>query len=259
MQIKLLKIIVNDVAGIGAEKIVDLLFEKNNVNEFIIAKKMDLTINQTRNILYKLGDQGIVSFVRKKDKKKGGWYTYFWTIQKLKCLKKLRGNIISEVQKFESQLDKRESKRFYHCKNCDLEFNEEESLLQDYTCPECGEILEIKETGQIISHIKGEIDKNKKLLEEVNVEIEILAKKEQKSKERRQKAEKKKKDEERRKRRAKTMLEKKEAAKLADKGKDKKSEKKKKKKKKVKPKLKVKRKPLKKALKIKVKKSFKRK
>ena len=51
-------------------EIVDLLYGKANVNEFLIAKKLNVTINQARNILYKLGDEGLVSFIRKKDKKK---------------------------------------------------------------------------------------------------------------------------------------------------------------------------------------------
>ncbi len=72
MQEKILKKIVPQFAGQGSEKLVDLLFKKQNVNEFLIAKKLNLTINQTRNMLYKLADEGLVEFIRKKDKKKGG-------------------------------------------------------------------------------------------------------------------------------------------------------------------------------------------
>src|SRR3989344_5879391 len=80
MQIDLLKEIVSSVAGEKAKAVVDLLHQKKNVNEFLVAKKLKLTINQTRNILYKLADEGLVSFIRKKDTKKGGWDTYFWTL-----------------------------------------------------------------------------------------------------------------------------------------------------------------------------------
>jgi len=72
----LLEETVEIVIGKQAEGIVDLLDGKKYVNEFIIAKKLGITINQARNILYKISDQGLVSFIRKKDKKKG-WYTYF--------------------------------------------------------------------------------------------------------------------------------------------------------------------------------------
>ena len=73
----------NDIAGKQAEEMVPLLFNKKHVNEFIIAKKLNITVNQVRNLLYKLSDHGIVSYIRKKDKRKG-WYTYFWRIEPLK-------------------------------------------------------------------------------------------------------------------------------------------------------------------------------
>ena len=62
MQIKFLKDIVASVAGQPASKIVDLLYGKKNVNEFLISKKLGLTINQTRNVLYKLA----ASMIRKR-------------------------------------------------------------------------------------------------------------------------------------------------------------------------------------------------
>jgi len=54
MQIELLKEIVSVISGPTSIDIVDLLHKKKNVNEFLIAKKLNITINQARNILYKL-------------------------------------------------------------------------------------------------------------------------------------------------------------------------------------------------------------
>ncbi len=51
---KILKNVVTLIVGKQAEDIVDLLDTKKHVNEFVIAKKLNLTINQTRNILYKI-------------------------------------------------------------------------------------------------------------------------------------------------------------------------------------------------------------
>ncbi len=88
MQINLLKKVVEKTAGLPAVKIVDLLYNKKNINEFLIAKKLMLTINQTRNLLYRLSHMGIISSTRKKDKRKG-WYIYFWTFNILKSLELL--------------------------------------------------------------------------------------------------------------------------------------------------------------------------
>src|SRR3989338_3564282 len=101
---KFLNEYISIVAGGGADKIVAILFKKKNVNEFLIAKKLSLTINQTRNILYKLADHGLVTFVRKKDKKKGGWYIYFWTLETGKSLVKFLETTTGQIAKLKNEL-----------------------------------------------------------------------------------------------------------------------------------------------------------
>ena len=112
------------VVGKQTEEIVDLLDSKKYINEFVLAKKLDLTINQTRNILYKISDYGLVSSIRKKDKRKG-WYTYFWKIEALKSLEFLKVNLNKKINQFNNQIKSREKKNFYICERCcpdDLRF-----------------------------------------------------------------------------------------------------------------------------------------
>src|SRR3989344_9411946 len=146
--------IVISLAGENAGKLVELLYQKQNVNEFLIAKKLNLTINQTRNILYKLADDGLVTFIRKKDVKKGGWYTYFWTIKTKRGLIKLKEGLQQKYDELHQQVKTRETERHFYCKNCDIEYNEEDAMLLDYTCSECGEVLEIREVEKMTSVIK---------------------------------------------------------------------------------------------------------
>src|SRR3989344_9024169 len=117
MQIKFLKSIVENLINKQATPIIDLL----------IAKNLGLTINQTRNILYKLSDFGLVSFIRKKDKRKG-WYIYFWTLNITQSLKLLEQNLIKELEQLENQLKSRKENRFYVCDTCSLEVSEETAL-----------------------------------------------------------------------------------------------------------------------------------
>jgi len=129
----LLKEVVSIVAGKTSEDIVDLLNTKKHVNEFLIAKKLDVTINQTRNILYKISDYGLVSNIRKKDKKKG-WYTYFWKIEILKSLEFLKSHLVKRISQMQNQMKSRETKRYYFCERCHIELGEENALLYDFTC-----------------------------------------------------------------------------------------------------------------------------
>ncbi len=168
---KFLKEAFGSVAGKSAEDLVDLLDTKKHVNEFVIAKKLDLTINQTRNILYKISDHGLVSSIRKKDKKKG-WYTYFWRIETLKALEFLRDNILRKRENYERQLKSRETKRFYVCERCHIELSEENALLSDFTCNECGNILVLKDNTKLINEIRKNIDKLNRDLILIDNEIE---------------------------------------------------------------------------------------
>ncbi len=209
MPIALLKNVVSSVAGPNASKIVDLLYNKKNVNEFLIAKKLSLTINQTRNILYRLADEGLVSFVRKKDSRKGGWYTYFWTLNSGKSLFKFKDKLLANVANLNNQLASRKTKKFFNCINCDLEMSEENALLHDYTCPECGEILQLKDNSAEIANIEKEIVKLNEILNSIHIEIDLITKKDTQSRVRRFKAEEKKKKIERAVKRRKKELEKK--------------------------------------------------
>jgi len=197
MQVNLLKSVVSSIVGQSAAGIVDLLHDKKNVNEFLIAKKLKLTINQTRNILYRLADEGIVSFIRKKDRKKGGWYTYFWTLNTGKGIIKFKEHLVNSIDNLKKRLDSRRKERFFHCLNCEIESNEETALLHQYTCPECGEVLQLKDKGKEIESLEREIAKLENILVSVNQEMEIIVKAEEKVSVRKQKAETKKKAKER--------------------------------------------------------------
>lgn len=197
MQIKLLKEVVGMVAGPSSVGLVDLLYGKKNVNEFIIAKKMKLNINQTRNILYKLVDEGLVSFIRKKDRKNGGWYTYYWTLDIGKSLGNLRRVIVEDIHHLESQRNTRMHERFYHCPHCDLEMNEENALLNNFTCPECGEVFVLRDNAEFVKKIESSIAYRKEQLAFVDKELAVVTRKSDSLRQRRFKAEARKRKAER--------------------------------------------------------------
>jgi len=164
--------VISIVVGKPGEPIVNLLEEEKYVNEFIIAKKLDLTINQTRNILYKISDQGLVSSIRKKDKKKG-WYTYFWKIEVLKSLEFLRDLITKNLTQLRNQIKSRETKRFYVCERCNIEYNEENAMLHDFTCNECGEVFTVKDNEKVLKEFKKNEEKLENKLKLVEEQIAL--------------------------------------------------------------------------------------
>jgi transcription factor E len=192
MHVKLLKDIIGATVGQSATGMADLLYGKKNVNEFIIAKKLKLTINQTRNILYKLSDEGLVNFIRKKDSKKGGWYTYFWTLNIERSLAKFKEKLQKDIEHLEQRIAVKRNTRFFVCNNCHIDMNEEQALLHDYMCPECGELLQLKDPVSEITELQKQIGKIKDVLTGVTSELNVILVVEAKKRTRKMKAEQKK-------------------------------------------------------------------
>lgn len=179
MQVKLLKELVGELSGPENEIIVDILFNKRDVNEFLIAKKMNLTINQVRNILYKLSAQGLVSFIRKKDNRKG-WYIYYWTLDTLKCMLKIEEKLKKDIEELRHKLSERELDRFYVCKPCNIEVREEVALENSYTCEECADTYTLVDNTNFVRDIKGRITRKEKEYQLIDAEVQELQSKKSK-------------------------------------------------------------------------------
>ncbi len=213
MQEKLLYDLIEELTGENNGRIVNILFNKKDVNEFNIAKKMELTINQVRNILYKLSNFGLVSFIRKKDQKKG-WYIYYWTLDTTKCLLMLESSLMNKISDFEKELIERQNKRFYVCKYCDIEVTEETALDHDFTCEECAGLYELLDNSNYIKNIQAKITKINKELEQIQIELKDLREKQEKKMQRIAKKEQKIAEEEKERKKLETKK-KREANKLA--------------------------------------------
>jgi len=181
MQINLLKRLVERIANPIAVPIVEILYPKIDVNEFLIAKKMNMNINQVRNILYKLSADGLVSFIRKKDKRKG-WYIYFWTLNTYKCLIKIEADISDEIKLLKEKLQQREKNRFYTCKTCNIELSEEKALEHDFSCEECAELYTLADSTEIIKELTNKISRKERDLNNVKAEVAIIEQEEGKKK-----------------------------------------------------------------------------
>ncbi len=153
----LLKEAVRKAASKTSEPLVNVLFGKSNINEFKIASQLGLTINQTRNILYRMSNFNLLKYTRKKDEKKG-WYTYFWTLDMEKSLEFLLKAKIQEKITFEGLYKSRETKNFYTCAIDNIEMSEETAMHHNFFCPECGQLLQIVQEDKKLKEISSKIE-----------------------------------------------------------------------------------------------------
>jgi len=169
----LLKELARKIAGKNTESIVDVLFGKKNVNEFKIAEQLKITVNQTRNILYKISSYSVLESTRKKDKRKG-WYTYFWTINIVKALETMKKMKEHEIDTMQNVLKNREMKAFYICVQDNIEMSEETAMHHNFLCPECGQLLQPVSEEKKLKELNSRMDEAKKELAIIDEELQKI-------------------------------------------------------------------------------------
>jgi len=136
-----LKELVTEIANEETFKIVELIKGKQDVSEFLIAEKLDFTVNSVRNMLYRLQEHNLVSSIRKKDKEKG-WYVYYWTFDFKKAEDLYLNRKKQRIDSIKRRLKEEDTSNFFVCKKkCDIRMKFEEALEQNFKCPECGNVL----------------------------------------------------------------------------------------------------------------------
>jgi len=158
---KIIENVIMDVAGDDVLPLVKYLKTKKNVSEFKLAEAIKKEINATRNMLYRLYENNLVSFIRKKDKKKG-WYIYYWTFN-LKRVKDLI-KIIKEKKliKLNERVEREKSSNFFLCPNLCIRLNFEQATEFEFKCPECGTLMNQEENKEKINELEKEINELEK-------------------------------------------------------------------------------------------------
>jgi len=171
---KAIELVIRELIGEDALPLVEVLKNQSKISEFQISTKIKTPVDVIRNQLYRLYNHNLVTFIRKKDKKKG-WYIYYWSLNTNR-LKYLISNLKKKrVEKLHEHLSREEDDHFFACENSCIRVDFEQATNFEYRCPECGELLHQEDNSQNIEKIKKEI---KKLEKEIDEEKEKLAKEE---------------------------------------------------------------------------------
>ena len=150
--------LIGEIAGDGAIPIIEYIKNKKNVSEFIIADKVKMDMQTTRNILYTLNSYNVATYIRRKDRKKG-WYISYWTFNRRRVkelIDKLRGDKIIKLQE---QLVREETNKgnFFICSQACARLDFDQSTEFSFKCPECGHLLNQQDNTKTIENIKVRI------------------------------------------------------------------------------------------------------
>jgi transcription initiation factor TFIIE subunit alpha len=149
--------VVEETVGKDAVKIVDYLKDRKNISDFKIAESTKLNIQLVRNLLYQLNAWNMVTYMRKKDRLKG-WYISYFTFNRAAIkdvMEKIRKD---KLEKFQERLENEESgKVFFICSNLCSRLDIDAALQFDFKCPECGKLLNQQDNTKTKEHLKQKI------------------------------------------------------------------------------------------------------
>ncbi len=150
--------LTKEVIGEDAVKIVNFLKDKPNISEFKIAERTKTEIHEIRNILYRLNNHNLATYVKKKDRQKG-WYISYWTFNK-KRVKELMSTIkVQKLEKYKQRLKVEEANKnsFFMCSNACIRLEFQTATEHEFKCPECGNLLNLQDNEKTINFLKSKI------------------------------------------------------------------------------------------------------
>lgn len=168
--------VVAEVAGPDVVPLVRILSDKSNVSEFKLADSMKAEINITRNMLYRLYDHNLVSFSRKKDKKKG-WYIYYWTFNKNRVRDLLITLRKKKIEKLQERLQREKTTQFYVSKEAGIRLDFEKAHDFNFKCPETGQLMEVEDNSQRILELERDLAQTETDLKELLTEVVVKERK----------------------------------------------------------------------------------
>lgn len=194
LSLEIIEELVKQIAGKDTVRLVPLLHKKRNISEFVLAEKLEVSINSVRNMIYRLCGYNLVSSMRKKDKKKG-WYIYYWTLNPLRVRDLIISRKKKQLENLKKKLSQEEGTPFFICDNKCIRMEFNLAMEHDFRCPECDELMREDKLVNL-SKIKEEITKIENELEEgyeIEIPKELKKRKKKKKKPKKKKRVKKKK------------------------------------------------------------------
>jgi transcription initiation factor TFIIE subunit alpha len=153
ISVAILRHVVLNLLGEDVLPLAEHLKTNGEVSEFELSKCLKEDINTIRNKLYRLQQQNLIGFTKKKDEEKG-WYIYFWHLKPDSFNYLYRKLLGIELDKLAAAISKKSCEALYQCPEGCSKLNCEEALLLNFTCPDCGGVLTEQDLSKELTQLK---------------------------------------------------------------------------------------------------------
>ena len=153
---KLISEVVSNAVGIEAVDIALYLKGKKDISELIIAKDMNISIQEARALLYKLYEAHLTSFERKRDKHKG-WHISHWDFLDDNIHKLNLEQHQNKILLLRNRLDREQKNEFYMCGHACARVDFDKAVEVNFKCNECGALMNPVDNSRTIEVLSGKI------------------------------------------------------------------------------------------------------
>ncbi len=150
--------------GGDVAKVIRELAKKKDYSEFKLAEALGLEVNETRNLLYKLYNSSLASFIKKKDNKIG-WYIHYWTFHEARVGAFLLNEKRGRLELLRESVSKENKSSPFSCTNACVGVDFDRAFDLSFRCPECGELMsqennssKVKGWGKEITALEKDIE-----------------------------------------------------------------------------------------------------
>ncbi|MBN2422788.1 hypothetical protein JXB41_06165 [Candidatus Woesearchaeota archaeon] len=157
---EIIKQVALEYIGEDSLKLIEYLKGKKDVSEFVIAKSTKTEIHEVRNIMYRLNGHNLSTYIRKKDRIKG-WYISYWTLNLKRFQELYNKSQEVRIENLKEKLRKEQESRegLFICSQLCSRMGFEKAMELEFKCPECGRVLQKQDNSRTIEHLKEMISK----------------------------------------------------------------------------------------------------
>ena len=153
---KILDEFITEIVGNAGVPVTKILKKRKSVSETEIARSIKKDINETRNLLYHLHHNNIVTFSKKKEGKKG-WYNYYWSFNRKQLSPLFVGSRRQQLKVVSRRLEREKTSYFFMCQNGCMRFEFSTAMEMGFKCPECGCLLNQQDNYEDIRRLEEDM------------------------------------------------------------------------------------------------------